>query len=92
MKINEKRPGLANLKNPGALVQWLWEETRVTKVVGSNPSAVYWIDIFSHLFVVKIVMVEKTKINKNASFGHFFKKKTIYSLIIYCQISLHFFI
>ena len=26
------------------------------KVVSSNPSTVYWMDIFSHLFVVKIVM------------------------------------
>ena len=26
------------------------------KVVGSNPSTLYWIDIFSHLFAVKIVM------------------------------------
>ena len=39
-----------------ALVYWLLEETRVPKVVGSNPSAVYWIDIFSNLFVVKFVM------------------------------------
>ena len=31
------------------------------KVVGSNP----WMDIFSHIFVVKIVMFEKTKINLN---------------------------
>ena len=30
----------------GALVKWLWEETHVPKVVGSNPSTVYWIDIF----------------------------------------------
>ena len=28
----------------------------VLKVVGSNPSNVYSMDIFSHLFVVKIVM------------------------------------
>ena len=26
------------------------------KVVGSNPSTIYWMDIFSHLFVVKIVI------------------------------------
>ena len=26
------------------------------KVVGSNPGTVYWMDIFSHIFVVKIVM------------------------------------
>ena len=40
----------------GALVKWLWEETRVPKVVSSNPVTVNWTDIFSHLFVVKIVM------------------------------------
>ena len=26
------------------------------KVVGSNPGAVYWMDIFSHIFEVKIVL------------------------------------
>ena len=26
------------------------------KVVGSNPSTVYWMDIFSRIFVVKNVM------------------------------------
>ena len=40
----------------GALVYWLWEETHVPKVVGSNPGTVYWMDIFSQIFVVKIVM------------------------------------
>ena len=40
----------------------------------SNPGTVYWMDIFSYLFVVKIVMcVEKrTKINeKEARVAHF---------------------
>ena len=47
----------------GALVQWLWEETRVPKVVSSNPCTVYWLDIFQ--FVVKIVMcVRKDKKNE----------------------------
>ena len=41
----------------GALVKWLWEETHVQKVMGSNPDTVYWMDIFSHLCVVKIVMM-----------------------------------
>ena len=27
------------------------------KVVGSNPGTVYWMDIFAHIFVVKIVMM-----------------------------------
>ena len=29
-----------------ALVWWLWEEIYVLKVVGSNTTAVYWMDIF----------------------------------------------
>ena len=40
----------------GALVLWLWEETGVPKLVSLNPRTVYWIDIFSHLFVVRIEM------------------------------------
>ena len=39
------------------LVGWLWEETHVPKVVGSNPDTVYWMDIFSHIFVEQIVML-----------------------------------
>ena len=35
-------------KGAGALVLWLWEETHVPKVVGSNPGTVYWMDIYSH--------------------------------------------
>ena len=31
---------------------WLWDETHVPKVVGSNPSTVYWMDIF-HIFCCK---------------------------------------
>ena len=40
----------------GALVKWLWEQTRVPKVVSSNRSTVYWMDIFHIFFVVRIVM------------------------------------
>ena len=40
----------------GALVEWLWEETYNPKVVGSNPNTIYWMVIFSHLLVVKIVI------------------------------------
>ena len=36
----------------------------VREVVGSNPGAVYGMDIFSHLFVVKIVLFVLKK-NKN---------------------------
>ena len=28
-----------------ALVKWLWEETHVPKVMGSNPGVGYWMDI-----------------------------------------------
>ena len=38
---------------------WLWEETRVPKVMGSNPGTVYWIDITFFpvpIFVIIIVM------------------------------------
>ena len=41
----------------GALVQWLWEETHVVKVVGSNPGTIKWMDFFSHIFVVKIKLM-----------------------------------
>ena len=32
----------------GALVLWLWAETHVPKVMSSNPSTTYWMDIFSN--------------------------------------------
>ena len=35
-------------QEPWILTTRLWEETHVLKIVGSNPSAVYWMDIFSH--------------------------------------------
>ena len=31
------------------LVKWLWEETRVPKVVSSNLVTVYWMDIFTFI-------------------------------------------
>ena len=48
--------------------------------MGSNPGAVYWMDIFSHTFVVKIcnVCLKRPKINeKEAGVGPFFKKRLI---------------
>ena len=33
----------------GSLVWWQWEDIRVLKVVGSNPSAVHWMGIFSYI-------------------------------------------
>ena len=45
----------------GALVQWLFEETHVLKVVDSNPSTIHWMDIF-HIFCWKICLKRrKTK-------------------------------
>ena len=39
------------------LNRWIWEENRVLKVMCSNPSTVYWMDIFHiYLCVVRIVM------------------------------------
>ena len=46
--------------------------------MGSNPSTVYWMDVFSHIFVVKIcnVCLKRPKINeKEAGVGPFFLKK-----------------
>ena len=45
--------------------------------MGLNPSTIYWMDIFSHIFVVKIcnVCLKRLKINeKEAGFAHL--KKT----------------
>ena len=39
-----------------ALVLWLWEATHVQKVVGSKPNSAYWMDIFTHACVVKMLM------------------------------------
>ena len=30
----------------GAVVQWFWDKTNVHRVVGSNPSTLYWMDVF----------------------------------------------
>ena len=51
----EEKPPFASMGSgcgwAGALVYWLWEETHVLKVVGSNPSPVYWMDIF-HIYLM----------------------------------------
>ena len=49
------------------------------KVVGLNPCTIYWMYIFSHIFVEKICIVclKRPKINKKeAGVGPFFLKKT----------------
>ena len=48
--------------------------------MGSNPSTIYWMDIFSHIFVVKIcnVCLKRLKINeKEAGVGPFKKRKVV---------------
>ena len=73
----------------GALFQWLWEETHVSKVVGSNPGAGYWMDMtFFTLICCKncIVCLKKTKINKKeAGMAHILKKSQLY--LLFCSIS-----
>ena len=52
----------------GSLILCLWVTTHVRKVMGSNLGAVYWMDIFSHCFVVKsvsIVCLKRSKINES---------------------------
>ena len=43
--------------------EWLWEITHVRGVVGSNPSAIYWmyLTFFSNLFGVKIEKTENKR-------------------------------
>ena len=38
----------------GALVLWLWEESHVMKVVGSNPVTLYWMDILQKYLLKKL--------------------------------------
>ena len=38
----DDRESNKSFKKAGALVQWLWEETHVPKVIGSNPSTLYF--------------------------------------------------
>ena len=51
--------------------------------MGSNPGTVYWMDIFSHVFVLKIVLFvwKRPKINeKEAGVGPFKKLESKHSL------------
>ena len=42
----------------GALVQWLWEMTHAREVMGSNPGAVYWMDLtFFHIDLLLKIML-----------------------------------
>ena len=58
----------------GALVKWLWVMTYVQEVVGSNPNALYWMDIFSYWFVAKIVFFVSKDRKRGQSWPIFFKK------------------
>ena len=44
-----------------------------------NPGIVYWMDIFSHLFVVKLIMCVSKDENKlkEAGVGPFFRKRKL---------------
>ena len=55
--VRRKNVRRKNVPVPTRVRWWLWEEIHVLKVVGSNLSTIYWMDIFSQIFVVKIVMV-----------------------------------
>ena len=61
-----------------ALVYWLWDETHVLKVVDSNPSTIYWMDIFINLIVVNIVkFIWKDKNKRKRGRGwHILKKNS----------------
>ena len=60
------------------MVKWLWEETHVPKVMGSNTGTVYCMDIFSPILVVKNcddLCLKRPKINeKEAGLAYFLKK------------------
>ena len=57
------------------LCGWLWEETHVQKVVGSNPSTLYWMENFHIYLCCENCNVWKDENEqKEAGDGPFFKK------------------
>ena len=56
-KTKQSLPSLASKEKTqrrswaGAMVQWLWEETHVPKVLSLNPGIIYWMDIFHNLLL-----------------------------------------
>ena len=68
------------MNRAGTLVQWLWEETHVPKVMGSSPSTIYWLDNF-HIYLMQkmLCLFEKTKINKKEA-GDFKEMNKLLSL------------
>ena len=61
LKATFRLMGNCKVKWAGALGLWLWEETQVLQVVGLNHSTVYWMDIFSHMFVTNVSNKNKRK-------------------------------
>ena len=58
-----------------ALVLWSLEETHFLKVVGSNLSTGYWVDIFSHWLLENCnVCLKRPKINEKEAGDDPFKK------------------
>ena len=53
----------------GALVQWLWEETHVPKVVSSYPGTVYCMDMtFVHIYS-DVCLKRRKQIKKEGGVG-----------------------
>ena len=61
VKTKSEQLGLGSIVNSqtraGSLVQWLSEETHVQEIVSSNPTAENWMDHFTRVFCVKIVLM-----------------------------------
>ena len=75
----------------GALVQWLWEEAHIPKVVGLNPGAVYWMEMtFFTLICCKNcndVCFKRPKINeKEARVGPFKKTYSLKVMVLFASI------
>ena len=64
--------------SPGLVVMGV---TNVLKVMGSNPSTVYWMDIF-HVYLLQkmLCLFDKTKINEKEAGDEPFKKIALHCL------------
>ena len=67
------------------------EETHVLKVVGLNHSTVYWMDIFSHAFAIKIeIFLGKDEDKQKRSRGWPIFKKYLTRVVLYdCSSEKH---
>ena len=52
------------------------DETHMLKVVGPNPSTVYWMDIFSKIKMVRFVRKDENKWKRGRGLAHFKKLLT----------------